>query len=158
MNHLMNRIESLKVADVMAQKVVTVDAAQHMVDVASLFIRNQIASAPVIDKSGQCVGILSAFDFLKRDAAGSQGGEAKLQPATPSEPEDTVRSYMSTSVKAVKADASLLQVAHLMCTKHVHRLPVVNGAGKPIGIVSTMDVVAALLNALDEAHQVSSPQ
>jgi CBS-domain-containing membrane protein len=46
-----------------------------------------------------------------------------------------------------------------MCEQHLHRLPVVSADGRVVGIISTMDVVAALVNAIDEmeAAHFSSP-
>jgi CBS-domain-containing membrane protein len=38
-----------------------------------------------------------------------------------------------------------------MCDGHWHRVPVVDDAGALCGIISTMDVLAALVNAADES-------
>jgi CBS domain-containing protein len=50
----------------------------------------------------------------------------------------------------VQPEQTLLTAARLMCEKHVHRLPVLNLDGKPVGLITSMDVVAALVNAIDE--------
>jgi CBS-domain-containing membrane protein len=150
MKNPMRRLESLKVADVMAHKVVAVGAAQPMVDVASQFVRNEISSAPVVNEQGVCVGMLSAFDFLKRASALTKMHTAS--DSSSAENQDRAESFMSSGVQTVPAGASLLKVAMMMCSQHVHRLPVIDDAGKPIGIVSTMDIVAAFLNAIDEAQ------
>jgi CBS domain-containing protein len=44
----------------------------------------------------------------------------------------------------------LSHAAKIMCLQHVHRLPVVDASGKPVGIISSMDLVAALSNAAEE--------
>lgn len=158
MNNPMRRLTSLKVSDVMAHKVVTVSPRQPMADVATLFANHEISSAPVIDQRGICVGVLSAFDFVIRDARKTNQAGLAAQRPTDSPAPETVESYMSPKVKFIKGEAPLLQVANAMCTQHVHRLPVVDRDGKPIGVVSTMDIVAAMLNAIDEAQQpVSGP-
>ena len=38
-----------------------------------------------------------------------------------------------------------------MCAAHVHRLPVVDDSEAPIGTLTSRDVVAALVNAMEEA-------
>jgi predicted transcriptional regulator len=38
-----------------------------------------------------------------------------------------------------------------MCAEHIHRLLVLDQQERPVGVVSTMDVVAALLNAVEES-------
>jgi CBS-domain-containing membrane protein len=59
---------------------------------------------------------------------------------------------MSRDVNAVGAHEPLLKAAQLMCAKHLHRLPVTGEGRRVVGMVSTMDIVAAVLNALDEAE------
>jgi len=62
---------------------------------------------------------------------------------------DTVNCYMASAVQSIAADASLLKAGRMMCTAHLHRVPVLDGE-RVVGIVSTMDIVAAMLNAVDE--------
>ena len=47
--------------------------------------------------------------------------------------------------------APLVEVARVMCDGHWHRVPVVDDGGALCGIISTMDVLAALVNAADES-------
>jgi CBS-domain-containing membrane protein len=59
---------------------------------------------------------------------------------------------MTPHVTSIGADELLLKAAQVMCARHVHRLPVV-GEGKRIeGLISTMDIVSAMVNAIDEAE------
>jgi CBS-domain-containing membrane protein len=59
---------------------------------------------------------------------------------------------MSHAVQSIAAHRSLLAAARMMCDGHLHRLVVLDAAGRPEGMISTMDVVAALLNTVDEAR------
>lgn len=157
MNNPMPRINNLKVSDIMAHKVVTVRPTDRMSEVASVFVSHAISSAPVVNQDGVCTAVISAFDFLKRDLPRTDETAAN-RPSSDSGGVDTIESLMSSKVKSIRPDASLLQVASAMCSQHVHRLPVIDRDGKPIGIVSTMDVVAALLNAIDEAQNLVDEQ
>ncbi len=157
------RLTSLSVGDVMASHVFPVSASQSMDDAAEMFVQHDISSAPVIDEQGQCVGMLSASDFLRRNALSRQrdaAPEAAVDPSSaddecaggsgPSAPRDCVLEYMSGGVQSVPQHSTLLHAAEIMDAQHIHRLPVLDGAGRPVGIVSTMDIVAALRNAIAE--------
>jgi len=144
------RLRSLVVQDVMARNVVWVSARQHMGEVAALLARHRLSSAPVVDEHGVCVGIVSASDFLRRDAAQADAEVAPHLHRPAWTPEDVAATFMSTGVQTVSATTPLLQAATILCAQHVHRLPVVDHGGKPVGMISTLDIVSALLKALTE--------
>ena len=117
-----------------------VKAGQKLADVAETLSAHEISSAPVTDDQGRCIGILSAADFLKRLGA---GGSAASET-------ENVSSYMTPAVQSIASDAGLLTAARIMCAEHIHHLPVIDPNEKMVGVVSTMDVVAAVVNAVDE--------
>jgi CBS domain-containing protein len=135
-----NRLLSLKVSDVMSRSLVEVSASQGMAEVAAIFDANRISSAPVIDERGSCIGILSAGDFLRRTCEG-ETRNAELG--------DLVGAYMTDAVQSVAPNQSLLNAARIMCADHFHHLPVIEGH-RVIGVISTMDIIAAMLNAIEE--------
>ena len=71
-------------------------------------------------------------------------------------PTETLEEYMSPQVLAVTADSPLLSAARKICQHHVHRLIVVDADNRVRGIISTMDFVAAVVNAADEAEAALS--
>ena len=155
-----SRLKSLSVGDVMSRDVVELFQDQTMEEAVQVFASQHVSSAPVLDDRGRCVGILSSSDFLKQKPDGSRGSGAsnhQLNQANSEAPFDLespgnfVALYMTTAVQTVAPTEPLLQVARIMCAEHIHHLPVVEG-DRAVGIVSTMDVVAALLNTLDEMH------
>ena len=113
---------------------------------------------------GRCVGILSATDFLQRESCAAHSDEQSLSGEThqlvnpPAEQpirinsisENMVSCHMTRAVQSVSPDATLLKAAHIMNTVHIHRLPVLDGNGRVMGMISTMDIVSSLLNAVDE--------
>ncbi len=157
-----DRLRTLKVSDVMAKNVVVVSVNQTMEEVARQFTSNDISSAPVIDEQGRCVGMLSAADYLERDCPRREQGENPAAMLGHSlvrdessdslqivEDRDTVNCYMASAVQSIAADAPLVKAGRVMCEAHLHRIPVLDGE-RVVGIVSTMDIVAAMLNAVDE--------
>lgn len=159
MSAALDRLRMLKVRDLMSRTVIEVSANQTMAEAARAFAQSDVSSAPVIDDHGRCVGMLSAGDFMKRDSPHDSDdmGRHELTRRGPDDgfaiesPSDMVSGYMTGAVQSVAADASLLQAARAMCAEHIHHLPVLEGE-RAIGVVSTMDIVAALVNSVDEVE------
>ena len=63
---------------------------------------------------------------------------------------DLVSGYMSTGVQSIAAESALLDAARQMCRAHLHRLPVVDGQGHVLGMVSSLDIASALVGAMEE--------
>ena len=164
MSNAIERLLSLRVSDVMTRNLVQIPAHQTMGDAAQLMIRHEISGAPVVDEQGRCVGILSGFDFALREMAGCQSTESprgrvehvlvRDLPGQPYHiedvPEDMVSTHMSPAVQTVNPSATLMQAARAMCAAHIHRLVVLDEHAHPLGIVSSLDVVAALVKGIEE--------
>lgn len=159
MHEMFYRIVSLRVGDVMTTDPVTVNLSASMAEVSHLFATRGIHSAPVVDDSGTCVGIITASDFVQRN---ERYAESDQQPHEIVHREEGIlvepRSYdyvtdcMSQGVQSVNPCTPLITAAKIMTSAHLHVLPVVEDH-KPVGILSNIDVVAALVNAFEEAKQ-----
>ncbi|RIK75900.1 MAG: hypothetical protein DCC67_14640 [Planctomycetota bacterium] len=157
----MERLQSLTVADVMSRPVTVVPGCARMEEAARILADADASGAPVVDDAGHCIGVLSAADFLRFEVLKAQpdqydrgdwaaGGEAA--------PRDSVRRFMTPAVQTAPAHESLLKAAAVMCLEHIHRLIVLDHRGEPIGVVSTLDVMSAMLAAIDEASQRRSSE
>jgi CBS domain-containing protein len=111
-------------SDLMTRDIITVSPNIKVKDLALVFIKNQISGAPVVDKNGKILGIVSEADIVAK-----RGKDAKA--------------LMSKKVISVPLDASVEEIAQLMATHAIKRLPVMDG-GKIIGIVSRADIVNAV--------------
>jgi CBS-domain-containing membrane protein len=134
---------------------------------AHLLSSSRITGAPVVDAEGRCVGVLSATDFLHWADTGHRPAKA-LDPfdSACSEwqmmevealPTDEVRRYMTADPVTVEPSTGVAELAQKMLDAHVHRIVVVNAECRPIGIVSVIDIVAAIAraanrNSLDECQ------
>lgn len=110
--------------DVMTRDIITVSPTTSVRALASLLIKNQISGAPVVDKTGRIVGVVSEADIVAK-----RGKD--------------VRSIMSKKVIRASEDTSVEEIAQLMDTHMVKRLPVMNGRNV-VGIVSRADIVGAI--------------
>ena len=110
--------------DIMTPDVITAAPTMTVKAVAALLIKNQISGAPVAAKNGKIIGIVSEADII------SQQGK-------------DVRAIMSKRVISVSEETAVEEVAKLMTTHKINRVPVVRG-DKAIGIISRADIVSAI--------------
>jgi magnesium transporter len=73
-------------------------------------------------------------------------------------PHDMVSRFMSSGVQTIAAEAGLLEAARIMCATHVHRLPVMDEQHRPCGVVTSLDIVAALVNTVEEQQGTQKPK
>jgi CBS domain-containing protein len=59
-------------------------------------------------------------------------------------PAGAVSRYMTADGVTASPDMPLHELARMMVDAHIHRVPVVDGRGRPIGVVSGTDVLAAV--------------
>ena len=164
MNSAIERLLSLRVSDVMNSPVATIQDSSTMAEAARILAEREITGAPVVDASGRCVGMLSATDFAMREhrlALGEEelsfgwghevtqdGEQAPIHIETIAE--DRVREHMSPAVQTINQTASLINAARVMCREHIHRLVIIDRDDRPVGVVSSLDLVAAMVAAVEE--------
>lgn len=159
MNTIIDRLLALRVADVMSRSIVTVPESQPLGEVACVLAEHDVSSAPVVDDHGRCIGVISAWDFVKRHCDHSRRGgrvahrstlETLAEGRCISAAEDFASYHMSPAVQTVDPGASLLRAARIMNATHMHHLFVLDEFERPLGVVSTMDITAAVVNAFEE--------
>jgi CBS domain-containing protein len=114
--------------DIMTSEVVTLSPTSTVKQAAGLLTRQQISGAPVIDRQGRIVGILSEADIVAKRGA-------------------RVKDIMSKTISSVEEDTPIQEIASLMTSRKVSRLPVLRGK-KLVGIVSRADLVAAVARGI----------
>jgi predicted transcriptional regulator len=155
-----NSLSTLLVKDVMTPKVVTVAANNTMSEAADAFFEHQITGAPVVDELGHCVGMLSATDFVHSKAEELEGRNQMGNFLCSRHPSglysidevrhDLVKSHMSNAIQTMDQDAPLLTAARCMCLGHVHRLLVVDTSGAPVGMLTSLELIAAMISAVED--------
>ena len=152
MNSALERLLGLRVEDVMNSEVAALSEGLTMAEAAKLLVEQMVSGAAVVDKQGRCVGVLTATDFLKHDMpdGGRQTDKRTNAAIADRADENKVAAWMARTVQSIRAKDSILSAARLMCGSHIHRLFVIDEDGKPIGVVSTLDLVSALVLAFEE--------
>lgn len=144
-------------ADVMNPRVLTVRADMTVQEAARFLVDHEITGAPVQDREGRLVGVISVVDIAEAASAGtrlprptyfSRGGERPLSPGELDElasGEIQVADIMTPEIYSVAEDTPVSEVALRMLKDHLHRLLVVSG-DQPVGVVSTSDLLGLLVD------------
>jgi CBS domain-containing protein len=64
-------------------------------------------------------------------------------------PTNAVRDYMTTDVVTVARDVPVATIGRQMLDAHIHRVVVVDEGQRPIGVVSSTDILTAVAEASD---------
>lgn len=155
MSTAIERLQNMRVAQIMATDVISVHEDQAMCEAAQLFKNCGITGAPVVDSLGRCVGVLSATDYVESKLEEKCGCVTHVATSydrsglTRVEVLDNecVRAHMSPKVQTIREHSSIVAAGRLMCEGHIHRLIVVDRQGRPVGVVTSLDLVSALVNA-----------
>jgi len=133
---------------------------------ASLLRRASVSGAPVVNAEGRCTGVLSATDFLRR-VEGVVPTAVLPCPCgqnlhsdweiidVETVPGDEVRAIMTRDAVTASPDAGIGELARMMLDAHIHRVIVTEAGDRPIGIVSSTDILAAIVRASQEANSVN---
>ena len=149
---------NLTAADLMSTELVLIPEDMPLRSAAHRLANAAITGAPVVNADGRCVGVLSATDFLhwmdrsghtnRAACAASPAFTTSWQNIDPDRlPDDTVRDYMTRDAVTVHGTTPLVALAQRMIDVHIHRVIVTDQAGKVVGIVSSTDVLAAVVRA-----------
>lgn len=126
--------KTLTVRDVMEDAMVTVGPQAKGYTIARLMADEDIGSVPVVEEDLTLVGLVGEFDLLRVMDEGQDLGEL------------TAADIMTRDVVTVTEEMLVTDVVHLLQTRHLIRVPVVNG-NSLIGIVARRDIVFAYVRA-----------
>ena len=150
----------MRAMDVMTTNVITVGPNTSVQEVATLLSERGISGVPVVDAQDRVVGIVSEGDLLHRVETGTErrvqrrrswwldriGSDEDLARDYVKSHGRTVKDVMTREVIAVTDTTELADIATLLETKGIKRVPVVRD-GKLVGIVSRANLVRALAAA-----------
>ncbi len=154
MNSAIERLLTLRVVDIMNTSVAAVPCNITMSAAAEVLTEYGITGAPVVDEEGRCVGVLSSTDFagrarLKQTSIVSESSEVATA-SVDHVGDDLVEEHMSPMVQTISEMSPITAAARIMCREHIHRLVIVDEDHKPVGVISSLDLVASMIAAIEE--------
>ena len=138
------------VGELMTPAVVKVRPDTPFKEIAQVLAENDITSVPVVDEQGRPLGVVSEADLLRNEAAGED--PAGLLPAAHLSSKERARSgattahgLMTSPAECARPEWTVVEAARVMDHRHIKRLPVVDEAGRLVGIVSRSDLLRVFL-------------
>ncbi|MCX5208249.1 CBS domain-containing protein [Kitasatospora sp. NBC_00240] len=138
------------VRDVMTQEVVTAGPDTSFKEIAGLFHRNDITAIPVVDDQRRPIGMVSEADLIRKEAVlpdpeGRAPGRWLDAHDRARAEAETAGGLMTSPAVTARAGWSIPEAARAMDRRKVKRLPVVDEAGRLVGIVSRRDLLQVFL-------------
>jgi len=156
--------DRMGVGQIMTKNVVTTTEVSTLLEAALRMRENHVSGLPVVDANGHLTGVVSEVDLVRglHAAAGVMSPRGILDLLLESAPErgptlmevcqhrlrnGRVGDVMTRRPTTVEADTTIHEAARLMHLNKISRLPVVDDKGQVIGIVTRMDILAAVAGA-----------
>jgi CBS domain-containing protein len=114
----------MQAKDIMTRDIITVTPNMTVKSLAMTLVKNQISGAPVAGKNGKILGVVSEADIVAKKGK-------------------DVKAIMSKKIISVGEETSVEEIARLMTTQKIKRVPVMRG-DSVVGIVSRADIVGAI--------------
>ena len=149
----------MRAIDVMTSEVITVGENATVPETARLLAKHGISAVPVVDRDNRVVGMVSEGDLLHRAETGTERRRSwwlemvsstdKLASEYIKSHSGKVKDVMTRDVLSVTEDAPVADIAVLLETNRIKRVPVLRD-GKLVGIVSRANLVRALAMTINE--------
>jgi CBS domain-containing protein len=137
---LHQRADSTPVSRIMSLNVQCVTEDVSLSALASCLLDGGYSGAPVIDEEGKPVGVVSKTDLLRHGVT----------------PKGRVKDIMTPMSFTLHEDQSVSKASALMAYEGIHRLPIVDAAGKVVGLLSSLDILHWL--ACKTGNSVPAPR
>jgi CBS domain-containing protein len=128
MSSLEGCVDTYTAKDIMSRSVVAVRPGATVREAARLMKENNVGSVLVLGEKGEPLGILTERDMVRILADG-------VDPGSP------VEEHMTPNPITVGPDEPVLSIFCIMVKNNIRHVPVVDGEGRVVGIVSIRDIV-----------------
>ena len=127
----------MKARDIMRKRVLSVTPQTTLSDLALLLAEHHISGVPVLGTEGDLIGIVSQTDLARPGHSGA-----------------TVATVMTPWTVSFEEDTEVKEIARQMLAKKIHRV-IITRDGRLCGIITSTDMVRALLLLLEPSHEGS---
>ncbi|GJL56828.1 MAG: hypothetical protein NPIRA02_39600 [Nitrospirales bacterium] len=117
------------------EKTVRSEEGDASADLVAALLMEGFGSVPIIDRTNRLVGLVSEFDLLNAIRQGKRLADI------------TAGEIMTDNPISVTQDTDVLTVIDVLHNNHLIRVPVVDSAGKLVGILARRDVLRGYLSS-----------
>jgi CBS domain-containing membrane protein len=141
-------LTSLKAIDLMTAPVELVDQEMDLVKAAALLAEKQISGAPVIDRAGKIVGVVSEKDFLREMGFGATPSFMQIATHCLNNKGCMISNLRNKTIADIMTKPPIIgipemtigEISALFVDRKINRLPIVSADGRPVGIVTRTDL------------------
>lgn len=128
------------VRDYMDKVVPTLSPDTAILEAVDFLLAKHVTGAPVLDATGNVIGILTEKDCLRLLSTGMDSDK----------PEGLVRDFMTTEVVSVPSHMNVYFLAGMFLKANYRRLPVIDN-GKLVGAITRFDILRVIQANLKES-------
>ena len=145
-----------KASEIMTRDVITVSLETSVQQLAQILASNGISGAPVVDRDGLLLGIVTESDLIDQnkkvhiptvvsilDSFFFLENPDKMEQEMRKMAGATVADIYSSPAFTVSEDTPIDEIATIMSEKNIHSLPVVTG-GQLRGIIGKKDIIKTI--------------
>jgi CBS domain-containing protein len=148
----------MKVEEIMTRKVITLNEWDNVSDIAKTLLKHNLTGAPVLDRQGKLVGIVTEGDLMRRNALVHLPTYiAVLDSSIYLESPEALKESLEKAVGVLAEEVMTKEVftalpeddVQIIATKMIednyNPVPVVDKSGKLAGIISKSDIVRLII-------------
>ena len=155
----------MRAHEIMTPQVITVGPETTVLDAIQTMLQHQISGLPVVNSTGELIGIVSESDFIRRAEICTQhergrwlsflAGADRVAIEFAREHGRKVSDIMTPNPHTVTENATLEDVVQTMESRDVKRLPVMRG-NQIVGIITHSDFLGAVASVAHTFADVSA--
>lgn len=153
----------MKVKEVMIKNVESVSGELSVKEAMGILFKREISGLPVMDENGKLLGMFTEKGILSYllPSYVQQVGRFIYE----ENPKATkkkllelsnvkVKELMRKEVITINEETTLCEVARIMLTQRIRRLPVLDSAGKVVGLVARSDILKAMAKEVEAVSNI----
>lgn len=151
-----------RVKDEMSRDVVSIESTATLLSALEQMENKSVTVLPVVDEDERCIGVISAIDVIRvaRNTVRQLSEMSKMdEEARQKRVGDLVdkgmaqlcvKDVMQFKLKSVNQEMTIADAGSKMLWSRFHHLPVVDEEHRLVGIIATLDLLAAFVKGASE--------
>ncbi|MCE4612335.1 MAG: CBS domain-containing protein [Desulfurococcales archaeon] len=123
---------AITVSSIMSKNIYSLNENRTVADAARVMKETKTGSILVVNPQGVIVGVVTERDLVYKVLAEGRDAQTRL------------KDIMTRDIKTVKPSSTLAEAAKIMIEMEVRHIPVVDEAGRPVGILSIRDLIESI--------------